>query len=65
MPEALGGGTTPWIEGEAAAKTEHPLPLSLPIPASAPPGRYVIPIDVKHGPWQLPQFTEAIVDVVE
>ncbi len=65
LPKAFGGGATPWVEGEAAAKTEHPLPLSLPVPAGAPPGRYVIPIDVKHGPWHLPQFTEAIVDVVQ
>jgi glyoxylase-like metal-dependent hydrolase (beta-lactamase superfamily II) len=63
LPEALGGEPGAWLQGTAPAKTEHALPLSLPIPADTPPGRYVIPIDVKHGPWHLPQFAEAIIDV--
>jgi hypothetical protein len=35
--------------------------LTLPVPANAPPGRYVVPIDVKYADHDLPQFTEAIV----
>jgi len=65
LPKSFGGVTAPWIESEAPAKTEHRLALSLSVPAELAPGRLVIPVDVKHGPWHLPQFAEAIVDVVE
>jgi glyoxylase-like metal-dependent hydrolase (beta-lactamase superfamily II) len=45
------------------AKQETPLSLQLNIPATAKPGRYAIPIDIRHGQRHLPQFTEAIVVV--
>jgi len=64
LPKSFGGGAEPWVESEAPAKTEHRLALKLTIPAGLAPGRLVIPVDVKHGSWHLPQFAEAIVDVV-
>ncbi len=64
LPKAWGGNGTDWISADVPAKTEKSLTLTLTIPANVPAGRYVLPIDVKHGPWDLPQFGEAIVDVV-
>lgn len=63
LPKAWGGAVTEWSSADVPAKAEKPLSLTLPIPAGTPPGRYVVPIDIKHGPWDLPQFAEAIVDV--
>ena len=51
------------VETEVPAKTEKDLPLAFPVLPGVRPGRYVVPIDVKYGPWQLPQFAEAIVDI--
>jgi hypothetical protein len=48
---------------EVPAKTEGTLRLSLRVAPDAPPGRRVIPVDVRYGPWTLPQYTEAIVVV--
>ncbi len=64
LPKALGGSTTEWVEGEAPAKAEHRLQLSLTLAAEVLPGRYVIPIDIQHGSRLLPRFSEALVDVV-
>ena len=65
LPRAWGDGerVTEWSRTAIPAKTEGELPLSLPIPADVPPGRYVIPVDVQYGDRGLPQFTEAIVVV--
>ena len=63
LPKAWNGKATDWNSAEVPAKAEKPLTLTLPIPAGVPAGRYVVPIDVKHGTWDLPQFAEAIVDV--
>jgi glyoxylase-like metal-dependent hydrolase (beta-lactamase superfamily II) len=63
LPIALGGKAAPWAEAQIPAKAEEPVPLALRIPPDAPPGRYVVPVDVKYGPWQLPQFAEAIIEV--
>lgn len=63
LPSVWGGGVTDWQQAELAAKTERGLPLTLQIPARATPGRYVVPIDVKHGRHDLPQFAEAVLDV--
>jgi hypothetical protein len=62
-PRAFGGGRSPWLEAEAPPKAEQHLQAALRVPRDVPPGRYVAPIDVKHGPWRLPQFAEAIIDV--
>jgi glyoxylase-like metal-dependent hydrolase (beta-lactamase superfamily II) len=64
VPKALGGESTAWVQDTVPEKTEKPLAVELSIPATVAPGRYVIPIDVKFGPWDLPQFAEAIVDVL-
>ena len=63
LPKAFRSENTKWIETEISSKTEGSLPFSLNVPKDMPPGRYVIPIDVKYGPWTLPQFAETIVDI--
>lgn len=63
LPKAWGGNATDWSSAEVPAKTEKSLPLAIQVPAGVAAGRYVLPIDVKHGRWDLPQFAEAIVDV--
>jgi hypothetical protein len=59
----LNGEATAWVQGTVAEKSEHPLAVEFAIPAAVPPGRYVIPVDVKYGEWHLPQFAEALVDM--
>ena len=63
LPKAFGGTTAPWIEAEIPPKTEKEFQVMFRVPADVEAGRYVIPVDVKHGPWDLPQFAEAIVDI--
>ncbi len=63
LPKALGGQQTAWVKAEVPAKAEGRLALAFGVPPGVQPGRYVVPIDVKHGPWHLPQFAEAIVNV--
>jgi len=63
-PKLLGGGATQWAEAVAASKAEDRLPFSVSIPADARAGRYVVAVDVKFGKWELPRFSETIVDVV-
>ena len=50
LPKAWGGNATDWSSAEVPAKAEKPLPLAIQVPAGVPAGRYVLPIDVKHGP---------------
>jgi glyoxylase-like metal-dependent hydrolase (beta-lactamase superfamily II) len=63
LPKAFGGRVTDWAHVEVPAKAEKGVPLEFQVPAIATTGRYVVPIDVTHGPRQLPQFTEALVDI--
>ncbi|MHC4179875.1 MAG: hypothetical protein ACYSWU_20405, partial [Planctomycetota bacterium] len=63
LPRAFGGQPTGWVEARLPSKTEKDLPLVFRVPTGARRGRYVIPIDVKYGPWNLPQLAEAIVDI--
>jgi hypothetical protein len=60
---ATSGRPTEWRRAEIAAKSEQEIRLSLAVPGDAAPGRHVLSIDVRFGPWDLPQFTEAIVMV--
>jgi len=62
---ATGGATTAWVETEIPAKTDGRLGAAFRIPSGTPAGRYVVPVDVRHGRWSLPQFAEAIVVVGE
>jgi glyoxylase-like metal-dependent hydrolase (beta-lactamase superfamily II) len=57
------GRPTEWRRAEIAAKSEQEVRLSLIVPRDTAPGRHVLSIDVCYGPWDLPQFTEAIVVV--
>ncbi len=63
LPKVLGAQASPWAQGNVMAKSEGRVAVSFRIPPNASPGRYVVPVDVKHGPWHLPQLIEAIVDV--
>ena len=63
LPAAWKGGAASSTQGEISAKAEGPLSLGWKIPLGTNPGRYVIPIDLDYGDWQLPRFSEAIVDV--
>ncbi len=63
LPRAWAGGTTGWTSVEAAPKSDARTRLTLPVPGNAPPGRYVVPVDVKYADHDLPQFTEGIVVV--
>jgi hypothetical protein len=54
---------TEWRRAEIAAKSEQEVRLSLAVPRDDAPGRHVLSIDLRYGPWDLPQFTEAIVVV--
>ncbi len=63
LPSAWGGSATDWTSAAVPAKAEHALRLAIDVPAGTTPGRYVLPIDVRHGRWDLPQFAEAVVDV--
>ena len=56
-------GPTEWRLAEIPAKSEQEVRLSLVVPRDAAPGRHVLSLDVRYGPWDLPQFTEAIVVV--
>jgi hypothetical protein len=61
LPRSLGGGTTEWNTVTVAAKRDGQIRLTVPIPATAAPGRYIIPVDVKYADHDLPQFAEAMV----
>ena len=58
-----GSSDRPWVKREIPAKVEGGLPMVFQVPLDTPPGRHVVPVDVEYGPWRLPQFDEAIVDV--
>jgi len=60
-PSATGIGA--WPEAEIPPKMDGRVRLTFIVPASAPPGRYVVPIDLRYGARALPQFAEAIVEV--
>ncbi len=63
IPTALGGIVGEWQHAEIAAQSEGALRLCWTLPATATPGRYVVPIDIIFADRTLPQFAEAIVDV--
>ena len=63
LPSAWRSKPAPWIEKSIPPKSEGRLSISFNIPATAKPGRYAIPIDVRYAGRQLPQFTEAIIVV--
>ena len=46
-----------------AAKSQGRIRLSVRAASDIPPGRYVVPVDVRYGSWVLPQFSEAILVV--
>jgi len=49
-----------WVQTQVAPKADGHVSLLMVVPDDAPAGRYVIPVDVRFGPWTLPQMTEAI-----
>jgi hypothetical protein len=73
LPGALNGkGTIPvwtkadlndWSSIKIPAMSDGRIRLSFTIPAGVKSGRYVIPVDLQYSHWNLPQFTEAIVEI--
>jgi len=64
LPRAWKSNTeTAWSSATIPAKIDGRLRLAIPIAADVPPGRYVVPVDVRYGERTLPQFTEAVVVV--
>lgn len=63
LPTSWGAEATPWTEAVVPAKTEQGLAIEVPIPAAVSSGRYVLPIDVRFGSWDLPQFAEVVLQV--
>ena len=54
------GLVTAWVRGQAPARSEGRVRLSLRVPGQCPHGRWVIPVDLVYGGRDLPQFTEGI-----
>ena len=52
-----------WVRAEIPPQTDGRLHLTVPVPANAKPGRYILPIDLYYAERPLPQFTEAVVEV--
>ncbi len=65
LPEPFGGQPAQWAQASVPEKAEKSLRMEFHVPPAAATGRYVIPLDVVFGPWRLPEFAEAIVDVEE
>ena len=63
LPRRLGSQISPWSHADVLGKSEGRLAVSFRLPPNTRPGRYVVPVDVQYGRWNLPQPTEAIVDV--
>ncbi len=61
LPRAWNADSASWREAEIVAKREGEIRLEFDVPSSAAAGRCVVPIDIRYGDWDLPQFTEAIV----
>jgi len=54
-------GDAEWSRVEIAPKSEGEVRVAFDVPRRVEPGRYVVPVDLRYGPWDLPQFQEAIV----
>jgi len=54
-------GRTDWVRSKIPAKAEGKVSILLRVPAGAPAGRHVIPVDIHYGSRVLPQFREAII----
>ncbi len=63
LPKSWRLAPTDWAIAEVASKQDGRLRITFEVPASLEPGRYVVPVDIRYGPFDLPQFTEAIVVV--
>jgi L-ascorbate metabolism protein UlaG (beta-lactamase superfamily) len=63
LPSAWGRKATEWAGTAIAPKKDGEIRLAVRVPPGAQPGRTIIPVDLKCGDWDLPQFTEAIVVV--
>lgn len=50
-----------WPRTEIPARSEGRVRLALAVPAHAPPGQYVVPVDVRYGSMVLPQFTVVLI----
>jgi glyoxylase-like metal-dependent hydrolase (beta-lactamase superfamily II) len=62
LPASL-ADTSDWPKAQIPPKTEGRVHLTLAVPAGVPPGRYVVPVDVRYGSRVLPQFTVVLIMV--
>ncbi|MHB8902699.1 MAG: MBL fold metallo-hydrolase, partial [Thermoguttaceae bacterium] len=63
LPAAWSAPTSDWHRLAAPPVEQTPLALRFQVPATARPGRYASPIDIRYADQLLPHFTEAIVTV--
>lgn len=63
LPRSWNCPATGWQAAEIPAGQEGQVRLAFRVPASARPGRYVIPVDLRYDRRTLPQWTEAILVV--
>jgi glyoxylase-like metal-dependent hydrolase (beta-lactamase superfamily II) len=54
------GRAEDWNQVEIPARSDGEVLLAIRLPAGLRPGRFVVPIDIRFGDRELPQFTEAI-----
>ncbi len=65
LPRAWQGDATPENEALVLEKGRGSIFLRIPVPSTAEPGRYIIPVDIHDGEHRLPQFTECVLEVRE
>ena len=63
LPKSWRLAATGWTTAAIPAGQEGALPITFPLPADVEAGRRAIPIDLRYGPWDLPQFAAAMVVV--
>ncbi|NUQ62509.1 MAG: MBL fold metallo-hydrolase [Pirellulales bacterium] len=63
LPKSWRSEGAAWTAADVPPKENGRLRIAFRIPGGIASGRYVIPVDLRYGPWDLPQFTEAVVVV--
>ncbi|NLX96165.1 MAG: MBL fold metallo-hydrolase [Rhodopirellula sp.] len=63
LPQAWRAEAAEWTKAEISPKQQGRLRIAFGVPTGLQAGRYVVPVDVRYGQWDLPQFTEVIVSV--
>ena len=64
QPSGAAAQDSMWTDANnIAPRADGGCRLAFAVPPGTPPGRYVIPVDVRYAGRRLPQFTEAVVEV--